>query len=100
MSTEVEPDPKLVADLNDMVQHLEDATKLIVREHEHMLRHRRFVAWGALALAAVSCAALLAAETVQAAVFGVAQLALWGFVAGLNFGGPKVSEWLARHGKP
>ncbi len=88
-----------LAEMKEMKQHLEAATAMINRELAHLRRNRLFIAWGALALAAASGAALGVAESVQTTVFSVMQLTLWSFIACLNFGGPKVSEWLARQRK-
>ena len=93
-------DPTQAEMMNTVLRQLDQAVEHVKREAAHMERHRHFLAWGALVLTAASAAALFAADNTSAVVFSAIQLALWSFIAFLNFGGPSISEWIMNRRKP
>jgi len=94
MNTELEQmSPAELSALHDV---LLKAIEQMDRNVLHFRRLRLFLAWGGLALAAASTAALFVAENVVQFTLGGMQAALWIVIALMNFGGPSVTELLAK----
>jgi len=91
-----EPEEPTAAELQMLQRMLTSSIEMFDRQTVHFRRQRLFLAWGALALAAASTASLFVSESVVQFTLGGMQAVLWTVIAVMNFGGPSISELLAR----
>lgn len=93
--TEREETPSL-EQLQIIHRNLLQGAFMVERQLQHLRRQRAVLAWGSLALAGASTAALFMSESVVQATLGGLQVALWISITVLNFGGPTITEFLAK----